>query len=352
MKLQEKNNHPIKYDDKIEYVRCDFCNSDKYKIIIKSKDFIFSTVPGKFTLVKCLNCNLVFTNPRLKKNEIVKYYSKIVSYDNRPINLNQKNRFNLFFRKDILVDFFNYPFFKKKKIRKLIQYPNYLRVKRKQKKTQFIPNYIKDGKILEVGCSYGYYLYQLKSLGWNVKGIELSKEAAEFAKKDLNLDVECKGIEDFESETLFDIIYLNMVLEHVPSPKIIIKKIYNLLKEKGLLILSVPDFSGIEVRIYKKYAYGLQLPFHLYHFTPQTIKRYLKESHFQKIKIFHQNFDRDLIAPLFFISREKPEKIIIKYLLKLFQFKFIRITLVRIIIKTLALLGKTSRMTIVAKKSR
>lgn len=352
MKLQKRNNHLIKLNDKFEYVRCDFCNSDKYKIILKSKDLIFNIVPGIFSLVKCLNCNLVFTNPRLKNNELVKYYSEIVTYDNRPININKRDRFNLFLRKDILVDFFNYPFFEKKKIRKLIQYPNYLRVKRKQKKTQFIPNYIKDGNILEVGCSYGYYLYQLKSLGWNVKGIELNKEAAEFAKNNLNLDVECKRIEDFESEFLFDIIYLNMVLEHVPSPKIVLKKCYNLLKEKGLLILSVPDFSGIEVRIYKKYAYGLQLPFHLYHFTPHTIKNYLKELDFKKINIFHQNFDRDLIAPLFFISRENHNKLMAKYLYKILVMKIIRISFVRILISVLTYLGKTSRMTVIVEKFR
>jgi 2-polyprenyl-3-methyl-5-hydroxy-6-metoxy-1,4-benzoquinol methylase len=349
----EKRNYKIMENNgMIEYVRCDFCNSINYQIILRSRDFIFNVIQRDFTIVKCLNCNLVYTNPRLKEKELIKYYSKIVSYDNRPASLNQKHRFNLFLRKDILVDFFNYPFFEKKKVRKLIQYPNYLRVIKRQKKTQFIPNYIKDGNILEIGCSYGYYIYQLKSLGWNVKGIELNKEAVDFAINNLNLDVECKRIEDFESGIYFDIIYLNMVLEHVASPKIVLQKCHSLLKEKGLLIFSIPDFSGIEVRIYKDYAYGLQLPFHLYHFTPYTIKNYLKELKFKKIKIVHQIFDRDLIAPLFFISRDNPDKQIVKFLFKLLSIKFIRKTFVRILIIILGLIGKTSRMTVIVEKSR
>jgi len=347
--MQNRNLNEIK-NNELEFVRCDFCNSNKQHIILRSKDYIFNIIPKKFNIVKCLNCNLVFTNPRLKTEELIKNYSKIVSYDNRPIKLNQKNRFNLFLRKDFLVDFFNYPYFEKKKLRKLIQYPNYLRVIRRKKETQFIPNYIKNGRILEIGCSYGYYLSQLKNIGWDVKGIELSKKAVEFAKNELNLDVECKSIEDFQSDTLFNIIYMNMVLEHVESPKKILEKCFSLLKEKGKLIFSVPDFSGVEVRIFKKYAYSLQLPFHLYHFTPYTIKNYLKKFDFANIKIIHQISDRDLIAPLSFILSENPNKKLAKYLFNLLTFSFFRKSVIRLLINILALLGITSRMTVIAEK--
>ena len=333
------------------YIKCDYCNSDDYKVILKSKDYFFNKIEGEFTIVKCNNCNLTFTNPRLIDTELKKQYSEILNYDNRPSDTNTKNRFNIFLRKDILIDYFNYPYGKKKKIRKLIQYPNFLRVIRKLKKTQHIPTYIKkDGKVLEIGCSYGFFLAQLKKLGWDVKGIELSKNAVDYAVKKLNLSVECISIEDFESKELFNIIYMHMVLEHLESPKKILKKCYSLLKSKGKLVLIIPDFSGLEVRIYKKYAYTLQLPIHLYHFTPKSIKDYLKELNYKNIKIFHRNSDRDLLVPLSFIIRDYPDKILVKYLFKLATKRFIRKIFVKFLVDIIAFLGKTSRMTVIATK--
>ena len=333
-----------------EWVKCDFCNFNKSRILFKTKDYMFNKIPEEFSIVKCQKCNLIFTNPRLKSNVLEKYYSGILEYDNRLSFINNKERLNVFRRKDILTNFFDYPLSKKNKITKVIQYPNYFRIKRKWKNTLLIPPYIQNGYILEVGCGYGGYLYQLKRLGWNVKGLELNKKAVDFGIKKYKLDILNQSIEDFQSDRLFDIIYLQMVLEHVKSPKMVLNKCVSLLKPNGILMFSIPDFSGIEVRIYKKYAYVLQIPFHLYHFTPNSIKKYLSELNLSKIKVIHQNFDRDLIAPLFFILREHPKKLYAKYLFKIMNNIWLRKSLIKIIIDVFAFLGKTSRMTVIAKK--
>ena len=85
-------------------------------------------------------------------------------------------------------------------------------------------------------------------------------------------------------------------------------------------------------------------------FTPDTIKNLLRALNFKKIKIIHDNFDRDLIAPLNYILREHPNNLIANYTLKITTKKIIRRTFVKIIVNVLSLLGKTSRMTVVAEK--
>ncbi len=347
---EERKNHSDK-NIKLSYVKCDFCNSNNYEILIKTKDYFLNKVPGEFSIVRCLDCNLIYTNPRLLTELLTDYYLRILKYGVPSKNLKQQSKkISIFRRYDILTEFFNYPFLRKKKLRKLKLFLYYLRIKKGIKNTLHIPPFIKNGKILEFGCAYGGYLYQLKKLGWDVKGIELNKNAVDYAVKKLNLNIECISIEDFESKELFNIIYMKMVLEHLESPKKILKKCYSLLKSNGKLVLIIPDFSGLEKRIYKKYAYTLQLPFHLYHFTPKSIKNYLKELNYKKIKIIHGNFDRDLIAPLTFIIREHPDKILVKYLQKLSTKRFIRKTLIKFIIYIFSFLGKTSRMTVVARK--
>jgi len=331
--------------------KCDYCGSNENRIIFKTKDYVFKKIAGEFSISKCLNCGLVFSNPRVKREALTNFYKKIINYGEKSFRKSDgKEMLNYYFVKDILSLYFNYPFSKKNIIKKIVLFPSYLRIRKWYKKKYFIPTYKKHGKILEIGCSYGYYLYLLKKLGWEVKGIELNEDSVNFAVNQLNLDVENIEFEDFQSNQLYDIIYLNMVLEHLTSPKEVFLKCYSMLKENGKLVLGIPDFSGIEVRIYKRYAYTLQLPYHLYHFTPNSIKKYLKLYEFKKIKITHDNFDRDLLAPLNFIIEENPDNILLKYVYKIVINKFIRKTLIKIIMKFISSLGKTSRMVIVATK--
>jgi len=339
-----------KIDIELDNIKCDFCGSDQSSPILTSKDYIFNSIQGEFNIVKCENCKLAFSNPRLRNGQLKDYYNSSDDFGSPIEKVDLINQKSNVYNKDILVNYFNYPYGKVNLRYKFIHYIFYLRIIKKWKKTLYIPKYIKNGKILEIGCSYGNYLFQLKKIGWDVKGIELSKNAVDHGKNKLNLDISNIDIQDFESEEKFDIIYLRMVLEHVESPKLVLKKCYSLLKPHGKLVLILPDISGLEVRIYKKYAYTLTLPYHLYHFTPITIKNYLKLLNFQNIKIFHENFDRDLLAPLDFMTRENPNKLFLKVIFKFASKKLIRKIFIRTIVNIFSLLGKTSRMTVVAEK--
>lgn len=349
MVLNKKKN--VKEDfDKYEYIPCDFCNSTKFKTLFVSKDYVFNNIPGNFKIVKCLNCKLVYTNPRLKAEELNKHYSREVKYGEPSIHDGQILKTQSIYNSKYLTNFYNYPICKKRLIYKIIFYPYYLRKRRSQKRTQSLPTYIQNGKVLEIGCSYGHYLFQLKNLGWNVKGVELNKEAVDYAKFFLKLDVINMDIYSFHPDGLFDIIYLRMVLEHMESPKVILNKCYSWLKPTGKLVLIIPDFSGIEVKIYKKYAHSLHVPYHLYHFTPDSIKKYLESLGFKKIRFTHDNFDRTLLAPLNYILREYPNNLLAFYILKIATINFVRRSFVRILVNILALLGKTSTMTVNAIK--
>ena len=331
-------------------VKCDFCNSNKNRIVINSKDFLFNTSTREYNIVKCLNCNLAFTNPRLKKSDLIRYYSRSVNYDNRTKSQELLGRFDLLRRLDILTDYFNYNLLKKKKIRKIIQFPNFLRFNRKGFSSLYIPKYIKNGKMLDIGCAYGGFLYQMKLLGWNVKGIELNEEAVKYAIDRYGLDVEKVSIEDFQTSDSYDIIYLLNVLEHVESPKKVLTKCSSLLKPKGILVISIPNISGIEVKLFKKYAYTLQLPFHLYHFSKETIINYIKKTGLKITKIYYLNSDRDLIAPLSYRSIDHPKDYVSKFLFRFATNIYVRKTVIKPIATLLAITGQSSRMTIIVNK--
>ena len=207
-----------------------------------------------------------------------------------------------------------------------------------------IPEYIENGKLLDIGCSWGSYLYKMQQYGWDVHGTEINSKAVNFAREELDLkNVKSAFFEDIEwEENFFDVVHMSMVLEHFYDPLKSLLLIHSIMKPRGQLILSVPDISGFEIRLYKNKCYTVQVPQHLSHFSPETITNFLEKSGFIVKKIIHHRFDRDLVASAGNLENQLPGKLL--------HAPVLRKTVVRSFITLLSLLGKTSRMSVFARK--
>ena len=207
-----------------------------------------------------------------------------------------------------------------------------------------IPHFHQNGRLLEVGCSYGSYLKVMKELGWEAAGVEPNRKAAEFGGKELGVRIINDTFENATINEKFDVIAMRMVLEHLPSPSKALKKAYELLKEDGELIIIVPDFSGIEFRLFKQHCYALQVPNHLNHFTPSTIRRFCEKYGLKVERIIHHKFDRDFVASAQYMKESN------RWLAPVLSNKFFRKTFLKVVVSLLSYLGMTSRMTVWARK--
>jgi 2-polyprenyl-3-methyl-5-hydroxy-6-metoxy-1,4-benzoquinol methylase len=86
---------------------------------------------------------------------------------------------------------------------------------------------------------------------------------------------------------------MRMVLEHVHSPDIVLKKMADWLKPGGQLVIVVPDISGFEAQLLGRYFYSLHLPNRLYHFSAETLNKYLEKHDLKINKIYHHRSDKD-----------------------------------------------------------
>jgi len=330
---------------RFEETNCDFCGSKRYELILNAKDH-YNGIPGKFTVVKCSDCGLVYTNPRPTKNSMSFFYPDSAGYFIPTVTLDRggfKKK-----REDILLrEYYGYfPKIKRHILTKMILSLFYLWTYR-ELKISGLPHFVKNGSILDIGCSYGGFLSKMKKLGWKVKGIELNKKSAEWGKRNFGLEILNTDIDHFKTNEKFDVITMGMLLEHVYSPKKVLKKVKNLLKPNGILIMSLPNFGGFEAKLYGKYAYTLHVPNHLTHFTPSTIKRYLILAGFKNIKIYYQKVDRDFIAPLRYMHEDGKN---MDFLFKILSNRLIRKTFVKLFINMISILHRTSRMTVYAYK--
>jgi SAM-dependent methyltransferase len=100
-------------------------------------------------------------------------------------------------------------------------------------------------KILEAGCGRRWEL-DLKDVKYELTGLDLSQEAVEIRKNQLN-DLDKTLIGDIRTIQLkdgeYDVIYSSYVLEHVKGAEKALDNFFRWLKPKGILILRIPDSS-------------------------------------------------------------------------------------------------------------
>ena len=104
------------------------------------------------------------------------------------------------------------------------------------------------GKILDVGCGPGWFLSSLGS-EWDRYGVEVSTYASKVAR---NSGAIHNGTLEEYTETGFDVIVMNHVIEHIADPVSVLKKIKNILNDDGVLIIGTPDFDSACARRYGK----------------------------------------------------------------------------------------------------
>lgn len=97
-------------------------------------------------------------------------------------------------------------------------------------------------RLLEVGCANGSFL-MTASKTFDVEGVELNDSTAEVARKN-GFKVKTGRIEDIEGESVFDIIVMLQVLEHVVKPSMLLRDVMRLLKPNGLLYVDVPNVDS------------------------------------------------------------------------------------------------------------
>lgn len=236
----------------LEKISCPLCSTQDYKILYKNT---------YARIVKCTECNLVYTNPRLKAEYLKRLYNK--SYF-------QNSNSSYFGYENYLGD--------RKKI-----------IKTFNRRLKDIEQYINHGKLLDVGCATGFFLKSAYDRNWTIEGLEISSFAARIARSQFGFKVfegELSTISKRKKE--YDLITLWDVIEHFYNPKKELKIINELLKDGGILVISTPNVGSFPSLITQDRWIGYKLSDeHLMYFSKNTISNLLKDAGFDIIKITH-----------------------------------------------------------------
>ncbi len=134
------------------------------------------------------------------------------------------------------------------------------------------------GVLLDLGCSSGAFLQSLCGKDWDLFGIEMSAESAKLAQAKSGANIFVGNILDAEfPPSSFDVITCFDVFEHLYEPRQVMTRIAKWLKPGGIFYVLVPNVDAAEARVFGSYWHGLELPRHLFHYSPASLK-FLAES--------------------------------------------------------------------------
>ena len=104
----------------------------------------------------------------------------------------------------------------------------------------------------------------------------------------------------------FDAVFAWMVVEHLEDPRTVLRKVAAALRPGGYFVFSVPNAGCWEFSVFRSRWYALQVPTHLWHFTPRTLARLLGECGFVIESVFHQKVLRNITGSLDFLGNDRP----------------------------------------------
>lgn len=226
-------------------VSCNICGSSNEKLI---------TMQNGYRIVRCRDCGFVYVNPRPDNETLKRLYLKYLP----------------------------------EKIEDPLLWDVYMKDVFKKAANILAKRFPKGGKLLDIGCGYGFFLEKMKAMGWEVYGMDVSETAVNYTSSH-GLNVSLGTLDNIRHEdNSFDVVTLFYVLEHLPDPLNALKEIRRILNPKGLLLLRVPHTTPI-VRILSLFGIKNNLydpPFHLNDFSPCSIKTILKKAGFNNIHIY------------------------------------------------------------------
>jgi len=234
--------------DSFENTPCPLCGSESSSLLYEINSYKYN---------KCNNCELVYLNPRLKEESLLEYYAQDSFYAEYSSGTGYE--------------------IQERALRST--FSRYMKELHKRNVT--------GGKLLEIGCGFGFLLDEAKNYFDYRIGTDFSSEAVSHAKKYAD-NVYCGGLEAIPSDTStkFDCVISFSVLEHVYNPNTFIQEIQNYMAPNGSLVVSTPFIGGMWYKILgKKWSFFIP-PEHVCLYNHNSISQLLKQNGFKNIEMF------------------------------------------------------------------
>jgi 2-polyprenyl-3-methyl-5-hydroxy-6-metoxy-1,4-benzoquinol methylase len=252
------------------------------------------TEEGEFGIQRCSHCAFQWLSPRPRLDEMAKfyphnYYAYQVSAGVDPsTGLARGLREQI--RRLILSEVFEYAHLGVGNERfsflgRLFGMVPFLRRRAAFEWEEFLPHYIPNGRLLDIGCGAGTYLARMRALGWDVQGVDLSQDAAKVAQHRYGISVKVGMLPEVRfPDDMFSVVTMSHVIEHVPDPLVYLAECRRIIISGGHLIINTPNMISFASRMFGRHWVALDPPRHLVLFTPATLRQCVQRAGFKVVR--------------------------------------------------------------------
>jgi SAM-dependent methyltransferase len=233
----------------IENELCPLCESKNLRLIYSTYDRHYG-IKGTYNVSKCDDCSVRFINPMPTEEELTSLYPENTFYAYLDFTQNLEN--NSF----------------KKSLKKVFL----LGAGTKD------PEFPRPGKILDIGCGSGAFLYEYKQKGWQTQGVEVNYEAAKLGNKIAGIDIFAGSLiqANFDSD-YFDYVRSNHSFEHITNPHEVLTEVHRILKPDGKLFIGVPNIDSFNANLFKEFWWYLGVPVHTFNYSVNSLSNLLEK---------------------------------------------------------------------------
>lgn len=240
----------------MEFVPCNLCGSSRTRLRFPStlsrrrdRAVDFRCTSDGYgihpPIVECLDCGLVYANPRAEASEITDTYRAIED-----------------------------PLYVLEREGRVLSFEHHLRP---------IERLVGPGagrRLLDVGCHVGVFLEIAQAHGWEAWGVEPSHWAVEIARARGLRVVEGTLREASFPDAWFDLVTMWDVIEHFSDPMGELREVYRILKPGGWVVIHTMDIESPFARLLgARWPWLMEM--HLYYFSRRTLRQMLERAGFR-----------------------------------------------------------------------
>jgi 2-polyprenyl-3-methyl-5-hydroxy-6-metoxy-1,4-benzoquinol methylase len=228
------------------HVPCYLCGAD---------DTVTMFEEPPYRIVRCKQCSLVYTLPRLSPEQIKAMYQ------------------TAYWSSDAAKEFGYTDYLNDKEL--------YLATYRMRREV-ITSRKPRPGRVLDVGSAAGYFLATMKEIGWECHGIELSEFMAAKSRELFGLENVRPGsiLDATYPAKHFDVVTFWDVIEHLEDPLPHLRKARELLADDGLLVIETQNVESLFARVMGRRWQHYKMAEHLNHFAPNTVAKLLERAGF------------------------------------------------------------------------
>lgn len=129
---------------------------------------------------------------------------------------------------------------------------------------------------LDIGCGGGHLLSRAAALGFKVMGLDLDAKAVASVRDRLGFEAHCGTLESLAAGRKFDVITMMGILEHLESPREILRAAAGRLSDGGEFVIGVPNVRSLNRWLARLSRHDWDMflePGHLYHYDVATLDR-------------------------------------------------------------------------------